>query len=102
MHDVETRTIQTLLDQIEREDDLGPQTMAHIKHLLGGFFHFAIAQDHLPKGTINPVMFAETAAVPDFRRRAYSLEENRIDDYGIAGTIKNSRSHGGIHRAPGR
>ena len=37
MHDVETRTIQTLLDQIEREDKLGPQTMAHIKHFLGGF-----------------------------------------------------------------
>jgi integrase len=75
MHDVETRTIQTLLDQIEREDKLGPQTMAHIKHLLGGIFHFAIAQNHLPKGTINPVTFTETAAVPDFDGRAYSLEE---------------------------
>lgn len=75
MHDVETRTIQTLLDQIEREDKLGPQTMAHIKHLVGGIFHFAIAQNHLPKGTINPVMFAETATVPDFDGRAYSLEE---------------------------
>lgn len=75
MHDVETRTIQTLLDQVEREDKLGPQTMAHIKHFLGGIFRFAIAQDHLPKGTINPVMFAETATVPDFDGRAYSLEE---------------------------
>lgn len=75
MHDVETRTIQTLLDQVEREDKLGPQTMAHIKHFLGGIFHFAIAQNYLPKGTINPVMFAETASVPDFDGRAYSLEE---------------------------
>jgi hypothetical protein len=49
--------------------------MAHIKHFLGGIFHFAIAQNHLPKGTVNPVMFAETAAVPDFDGRAYSLEE---------------------------
>jgi integrase len=49
--------------------------MAHIKHLLGGIFHFAIAQNHLPKGTINPVMFTETATVPDFDGRAYSLEE---------------------------
>jgi len=49
MHDVETRTIQTLLDQIEREDRLGPQTMAHIKHFLSGIFHFAIAQTTFPK-----------------------------------------------------
>jgi integrase len=75
MHDVETRTIQALLDRIEREDKLAPQTMAHIKHLLGGIFHFAIAQNHLPKSAINPVVFAETTAVPDFDGRAYSLEE---------------------------
>jgi integrase len=75
MHDVETRMIQAVLDQVEREDNLGPQTMAHIKHFLGGVFHFAISQNHLPKGTINPVMFAETTAIPDFDGRAYSLEE---------------------------
>jgi|SRR5581483_2887648 len=75
MHDVEARTIQILLDRIEHEDKLGPQTMGHIKHLLGGIFHFAIAQNHLPRGTINPVMFVETASVPDFDGRAYSLEE---------------------------
>ena len=49
--------------------------MAHVKHLLGGIFRFAIAQSHLPKGTINPVLFTETAAVPDFDGRAYTLEE---------------------------
>lgn len=75
MHDVETRTIQSLLDEIEGEEGLGAQTMAHIKHLLGGIFHFAIAQNHLLKGTINPVMFTETTAIPDFDGRAYSLEE---------------------------
>jgi integrase len=75
VHDVETRMVQSLLDQVEREDNLGPQTMAHIKHFLGGIFRFAIAQNHLPKGTINPVMFVETATVPDFDGRAYSLEE---------------------------
>jgi integrase len=75
MHDVETRNVQNLLDQIEREDGLGAQTMAHIKHLLGGIFRFAISQNHLPKGTINPVLFAETSPVPDFDGRAYSLEE---------------------------
>jgi integrase len=75
MHDVETRTIQGLLDTIERAERLGAQTMAHIKHLLGGIFRFAISQNHLPKGSINPVLFAETAAIPDFDGRAYSLEE---------------------------
>ncbi len=75
MHDAETRTVQSILDRISREDKLAPQTMAHIKHLLGGMFHFAIAQGHLPRGTINPVTFTETHAIPDFDGRAYSLEE---------------------------
>jgi len=75
MHDAETRTVQALLDTICTEDKLAPQTMAHIKHLVGGMFHFAIAQGHLPRGTINPVTFAETKAIPDFDGRAYSLEE---------------------------
>jgi integrase len=75
MHNVETRAVQKLLDTIESEDKLGPQTMAHVKHLLGGIFRFAIAQGHLPKGTINPVLFTETAVVPDFDGRAYTLEE---------------------------
>lgn len=75
MHDAETRTVQTLLDTISTEDKLAPQTMAHVKHLVGGMFHFAIAQGHLPRGTINPVTFAETKAIPDFDGRAYSLEE---------------------------
>jgi hypothetical protein len=55
MHDAETRTVQVLLDTISTEDKLAPQTMAHIKHLIGGMFRFAIAQGHLPRGTINPV-----------------------------------------------
>lgn len=75
MHDAETRTVQVLLDTISTEDRLAPQTMAHIKHLVGGMFRFAIAQGHLPRGTINPVSFAETEAIPDFDGRAYSLEE---------------------------
>ena len=75
MHDAENRTVQALLDTISTEDKLAPQTMAHIKHLVGGMFHFAIAQGHLPRGTINPVTFAETEAIPDFDGRAYSLEE---------------------------
>jgi integrase len=75
MHDAETRTVQALLDTISTEDKLAPQTMAHIKHLVGGMFHFAIAQGHLPRGTINPVTFVETEAIPDFDGRAYSLEE---------------------------
>jgi integrase len=75
MHDAETRAVQALLDTISTEDKLAPQTMAHIKHLVGGMFHFAIAQGHLPRGTINPVTFAETEAIPDFDGRAYSLEE---------------------------
>jgi len=41
MHDVETRRIQQLLDAVAREDGLAPQTLQHIKHLLGGVF-FAI------------------------------------------------------------
>lgn len=75
MHDAETRTVQTLLDTISREDEIGPQTQAHIKHLLSGMFRFAIAQGHLLRGTVNPVTFAETEAIPDFDGRAYSLEE---------------------------
>ncbi|MGO9575994.1 MAG: tyrosine-type recombinase/integrase [Terriglobales bacterium] len=75
MHDAETRTVQALLDTISAEDKLAPQTMAHIKHLVSGMFRFAIAQGHLPRGTINPVTFAETEAIPDFDGRAYSLEE---------------------------
>jgi len=75
MHDAETRTLQALIDAISAEDKLSPQTMAHIKHLVGGMFHFAIAQGHLPRGTINPVTFVETEVIPDFDGRAYSLEE---------------------------
>lgn len=75
MHDAETRAIQGILDTIEREDALAPQTLAHIKHLIGGMFRFAITQGHLPKGTINPVTFTETTTIPDFDGRAYSLEE---------------------------
>jgi integrase len=75
MHTAETRSIQGLLDEIEREEELSPQTMAHVKHLLGGIFRFAIRQEYLPKGTINPVASTETAAIPDFPGRAYSLEE---------------------------
>jgi integrase len=75
MHSAETRSIQGLLDEVEREEALSPQTMAHVKHLLGGIFRFAIRQDYLPKGTINPVASTETAAIPDFPGRAYSLEE---------------------------
>ena len=75
MHEVETRTIQGVLDSISSQDKLSPQTMAHVKHLLGGIFHFAIAQGYLPRGTVNPVTFAETQAVQDFDGRAYTLEE---------------------------
>ena len=75
MHSAETRMIQVLLDEIEREEKLAPQTMAHIKHLLGGMFHFAIKQSYLPKGATNPVTSAETTTIPDFDGRAYSLEE---------------------------
>jgi integrase len=75
MHDVQTHTVQRLLDTASTEEKLAPQTMAHIKHLLGGIFHFAIAQGHLPRGTVNPVTFAETQTIPDFDGRAYSLEE---------------------------
>jgi integrase len=75
MHTAETRMIQQVLDQVEKEDRLAPQTLAHLKHLLGGAFHFAIRQGYLPKGTSNPVTCAETSAIPDFNGRAYSLEE---------------------------
>jgi|SRR5580658_1208980 integrase len=75
MHSAETRTIQGVLDEIERAEKLAPQTMAHIKHLLGGIFTFAIKQGYIPKDTINPVTSTETATVPDFDGRAYSLEE---------------------------
>jgi integrase len=44
-------------------------------HLLGGVFTFAIAQGHLPRGTVNPLAFCEIQTVPDFDGRAYSLEE---------------------------
>jgi integrase len=75
MHDAETHAIQELLDNIEREDGLSPQTMSHVKHFLSGMFRFAIKQSYLPKGTINPVTFCETTTIPDFDGRAYSLEE---------------------------
>ena len=54
---------------------LAPQTLAHLKHLLSGAFRFAIKQGYLPRGTSNPVSFAETPVIPDFDGRAYSLEE---------------------------
>src|SRR5258708_29304228 len=75
MYSAETHTIQGVLDEIEREEELSPQTMAHVKHLLSGIFKFAIKQGRVPKGTINPVTFTETASIPDFDGRAYSLEE---------------------------
>jgi hypothetical protein len=75
LHDVQTHRIQDLLDRVEREDDLGPQTMAHVRHLLSGMFRFAIKQGHLPKNAINPVTFVETTSISDFDGRAYSLEE---------------------------
>jgi hypothetical protein len=74
MHDVETRTVQALLDTISREDRIGPQPQGHIQHLLNGMFRFAIAQGHSPRGTVNPVTFTETEAIPDFDGRSYSLE----------------------------
>jgi integrase len=75
MYSAETHTIQGVLDDIEREESLSPQTMANVKHLLSGMFKFAIKQNHVPKGTLNPVTFTETATIPDFDGRAYSLEE---------------------------
>jgi len=75
LHNTKTHVIQALLDEVEREEKLAPQTMAHIKHFLSGVFRYAIRQGHVPVGTINPVTSAETASVPDFDGRAYSLEE---------------------------
>jgi integrase len=75
LHNTETRSIQSLLDEIEREEHLAPQTMAHIKHLLSGIYRYAIRQGHVPTGTTNPVTSSETASVPDFDGRAYTLEE---------------------------
>jgi hypothetical protein len=75
MHDAETRTVQGILDAIGREDGLAPRTIAHVKHVLGGMFRFAIAQGHLPKGAISPVTFTEMTAIPDCDGRAHSLEE---------------------------
>ena len=53
----------------------GPRSMTHIKHLLSGIYRYAIRQGHVPIGTTNPVTSAETAPVPDFDGRAYTLEE---------------------------
>jgi len=75
MHNTETYMIQALLDEIEQEEKLSAQTMAHVKHLLSGIFRYAIKQGHVPRGTANPVSCAETASVPDFDGRAYTLEE---------------------------
>jgi len=75
MHNTETYMIQAVLDEIEQEEELSAQTMAHIKHLLSGVFRYAIKQGRVPKETINPVTCAETASVPDFDGRAYTLEE---------------------------
>ena len=43
--------------------------------MLSGIYRYAIKKEHVPKGTTNPVTFAETASIPDFDGRAYSLEE---------------------------
>jgi len=75
LHNTETRMIQALLDEVEHDEKLAPQTMAHIKHLLSGVYRYAIRQGHVPTGTTNPVTSAETASVPDFDGRAYTLEE---------------------------
>ncbi len=75
MHSAETRTIQRLLDEIEQTEKLSPQSMAHVKHLLGGMFTFAIRQSYVPRDTTNPVISTETATIPDYDGRAYSLEE---------------------------
>jgi hypothetical protein len=75
LHDTETRMIQTLLDEIEREEKLAPQSMAHIKHFLSGIYRYAIRQGYVPAGTTNQVTSTETASVPDFDGRAYTLEE---------------------------
>jgi hypothetical protein len=84
MHDAETRTVQAVLDTISTEDKLVPQTMAHIKHLVGGMFHFAIAQGHLPRGTINPVTFGDRSH-SRFRRASLLARRNRPDALGSAG-----------------
>jgi hypothetical protein len=75
MHTAETRMIQQVLDDVEKEEKLAPQSLAHVKHLLGGAFRFAIKQGYLPRGTGNPVSCTETSVIPDFNGRAYSLEE---------------------------
>jgi integrase len=83
MRDVETHDVQKWLQKIAREQrkqndmdyTLSKNTMAHIKHLLGGIFKYAAQQGYF-KGA-NPV---ELSQIPAFAPKekeggAYSLEE---------------------------
>jgi integrase len=83
MRDVETHDIQTWLEKVAREPrqrdnrqyTLSKNTMAHIKHLLGGVFKYAAQQGYF-KGA-NPVALSE---IPAFAPRekeggVYTLDE---------------------------
>jgi integrase len=83
MMEVETHNVQEWLEAIAREPrkranlkyTLSKNTMAHIKHLLGGVFKYAAQKGYFNRG--NPVELSE---IPAFAPRekeggAYSLEE---------------------------
>jgi len=60
MHTAETRLIQRVLNQVEKEEKLAP----HIKHLLGGASTSPLKQGYLPKDTSNLVTCTESSLDP--------------------------------------
>jgi len=75
MHDPETHHFETMLDEIAKTENLGAQTMAHVRFFLSGVYDFAIHKGYLPKGTSNPLRGVETAEIEEAETRAYTAEE---------------------------
>jgi len=75
MHDRETHHFETMLDEIAKTENLGAQTMAHVRFFLSGVYDFAIHKGYLAKGTTNPLIGVETSKVEEAETRAYTAEE---------------------------
>ena len=94
-YEVETGKIQTVLDTFEFENKRGRQTMAHVKHLLGGFFDLPFAQGHLPKGTVNVVFVYRDRRLFPILMVVLTRSKKCADAHGIAGATVEERSRNG-------
>lgn len=54
MHSVEARALQAVLDRVEWEDKLAPQSMSHLKHFLSGNFVVRLSRATCQEARLTP------------------------------------------------